>query len=321
MRFTSPPESFQKKSPLRIESICPHFDQCPSCHYLHTDYQEELRFKKSTLERSLKSEVTIHPAKNRLNYRNRIQLHYDLKKEKIGYLEPNGHNIIEVPFCMIGTDLISNKLKSLYENKSWKNLIKDHPNKGHIELYEKENKCEISINSPYAFGGFTQVNQIMNEELLKLIIGKINDYHLTHESLILDLFGGSGNLTKKINRGSILVVDSFPPQKNIFEPNQSFLQIDLFKPDFMDLFPHFLKTKIIDLLILDPPRSGFKGLNLLVENYLINYIIYVSCNPATLARDLNSIVDNFKIEEIHLLDFFPSTFHFESLVFLKSRKS
>jgi 23S rRNA (uracil1939-C5)-methyltransferase len=78
-----------------------------------------------------------------------------------------------------------------------------------------------------------------------------------------------------------------------------------------------IQIKNIDLLILDPPRSGFKGLEEISKTYSVKNILYVSCNPSTLARDLASIKEKFKIKEVHLLDFFPSTYHFETLVILK----
>lgn len=261
--------------------------------------------------------MIVHPAENRLNYRNRIQLHYDLKKEKLGYLDPTTHEIIEVPHCMIGNQEITESLKNLYLEKSWKKLVEKESQKGHIEIYLQKNKAQISINKPYSSGGFTQVNAQMNNILLGLIDKKIDELPLGDNPFILDLFGGNGNLTHNFNKGRVVVVDSFPAKKENLTPIQNFLQIDLFSSNFLEQIHSEIKIKNIDLLILDPPRSGFKGLEEISKTFSVKNILYVSCNPSTLARDLASIKENFKIKEVHLLDFFPSTYHFETLVLLK----
>ncbi len=318
VRFLAPPETFSKSSEKRIDPICPHFKSCPSCHFLHTDYENELKFKKTTLQRNLKTEVIVHPAPDRLHYRNRIQLHYDLKKEKIGYLNPSSNEILEVPSCMIGTKEVSEALRNLYLDKSWKKTIGSGPPYGHLEIYLQNNQTQIHVNQSYSAGGFTQVNNLMNNVLLDLVDKKIKELSLGDNPNILDLFGGNGNLTRNISQGNIFVVDGFPAKKELLTPYQTFIQIDLFSSNFLELFPAKIKTNFIDLLILDPPRSGFKGLEQFINSYSVRNILYVSCNPATLTRDLASIEEKFKIKEVHLLDFFPSTYHFETLVLLKS---
>lgn len=318
VRFLGLPEKFSQLSEKRIEPICPHFKSCPSCHFLHTDYKNELSFKKMTLERLLKTEAITHSAPERLHYRNRIQLHYNLKKEKLGYLDPATHEIMEVPSCMIGTKEISETLQSLYLEKSWKKTVGTGPLEGHLEIYVQNNKAEIHLNKPYSSGGFTQVNSSMNSLLLEIIEKKTKELSLNEYPFCVDLFGGSGNLTKNISKGSVIVVDGFPVKKEGLSSHQTFLQIDLFASNFLELFPPKFSTNIIDLLILDPPRSGFKGLKEFLHSFSVKNILYVSCNPATLTRDLSSIADKFKIKEVHLLDFFPSTYHFETLVLLKN---
>ncbi len=72
-----------------------------------------------------------------------------------------------------------------------------------------------------------------------------------------------------------------------------------------------------DLLILDPPRKGAKEVVGRVSKLNIPHIIYISCNPATLARDLNILKkQGYEIESIEAYDFFPQTVHIETLVLL-----
>ena len=73
----------------------------------------------------------------------------------------------------------------------------------------------------------------------------------------------------------------------------------------------------IDTIIVDPPRVGLKrsAINDILK-INANRIIYVSCNSVTLARDLNYLKDDYKIESIKLFDLFPNTHHVESVVLL-----
>ena len=89
----------------------------------------------------------------------------------------------------------------------------------------------------------------------------------------------------------------------------------------MDAYRH-LKSRggeVLDLVVLDPPRSGLdkRELELLIKNKP-ERIVYVSCNPSTLARDLRQLVKNgYELENIRLVDMFPQTYHIESVSFLR----
>ena len=76
----------------------------------------------------------------------------------------------------------------------------------------------------------------------------------------------------------------------------------------------------IDLIVVDPPRAGLK--RKAIDNILKikpNKIIYVSCNPSTLARDLNTLKNEYSVESITLIDMFPNTYHVECVCLLSFR--
>ena len=76
-----------------------------------------------------------------------------------------------------------------------------------------------------------------------------------------------------------------------------------------------------DTIILDPPRSGLsKDLIEFLLSLKVKNIIYVSCNPLTLARDINLLDSNYSLKTIKLVDEFPNTYHLESITLLNSRK-
>jgi len=76
-----------------------------------------------------------------------------------------------------------------------------------------------------------------------------------------------------------------------------------------------------DLTIIDPPRAGMHK-DVLAETMALGpqRIIYVSCNPTTLARDLETMVEDYELDEIQPVDMFPHTFHIEAVAKLSLRK-
>ncbi|MFN8369392.1 MAG: hypothetical protein U0T83_02070 [Bacteriovoracaceae bacterium] len=321
----------------RVTPNCPHYYSCTACHFLHTDYANELNLKAGTvnfLARKITSlftpnlKIEIIPAINRSYYRNRIQLHYDISKKKLGFINVATNTITPVPNCLLPNSKILTKIKELYAGDSWIKLISANTNikKGHIELYEidpNQKEVQVSFNLGYSEGGFSQVNPEMNSLFLQLIhkmkekwIDPISDYW------VIDLFGGDGNIGKNFLPKAVFSIDSFnlTHKKSNKNNNLSFIQDDLYKTDNFYKWQNFIFSKvdvaIKPVLILDPPRSGFNLLNNWVKTYDPVFIFYISCNFHTLVRDLDNL-KNYQIVEFLVIDFFPSTYHFETLIILR----
>lgn len=316
-------------SPERRVPECIHFNECNGCDYQHTTYEKELEYKKKALSRHLfkfpEVPITVHGAARRLNYRNRIQLHYDKKKKVIGLLSEQ-HQIIPVPNCLITDPSIAYELRALYANSSWLNILAKEPPVGHIELYLKEqdkregHNVQISKNRSYADGGFTQVNFEMNEKLREWI-RKTADQVIPPKAFVYDLFGGNGNLSAKF-RNPTLVVDKYrkaPENKD----HQKFFSCDLYdKGAIKSLIG--LKANGIprpDWMIIDPPRSGLKNLNEFLTEFKPEGFIYIACQATSFARDTFPILKNYELNSIELFDLFPSTHHFETIGIFTRRKN
>ncbi|MFZ4713915.1 MAG: class I SAM-dependent RNA methyltransferase [Bacteriovoracaceae bacterium] len=310
-------EKIVEASDVREKPICRHFNDCPGCHYLHTNYKQEVLLKKSHAEHLFKKYLTDVPmnfiqAPDRLGYRNRIQLHYSKKEKKLGFIR-QGEGILQVPECQIIQPNMKLKLKELYQNGAWEKLVEKEKDTGHIEIYAKGRKTEVNINRPYAEGGFSQVNEAMNLLLVDKITQAYQDHHKVGP--ILDLFGGNGNLTQNLTReDKVLCVDTYQTLPNPIGP-KTFYSLDLFNNDALKNFKKS-HPKPFPNLILDPPRSGFKDIREWSDALKVQTIIYVSCHPQTQVRDLETLIGPFKVKEISIFDLFPSTFHFESVVVL-----
>jgi 23S rRNA (uracil1939-C5)-methyltransferase len=311
----------QKTSPLRIPAACAHYQQCGGCHYQHTDYDSELKFKEKSLETQLRrskfapQNIILHPAKQRFGYRNRLQFHYDKKQNLLGMIDHKKGQILETKECLLPNDRVKEKLQEIYQDGSWKKLAKQ--NSGHIEIYESPNGLKITADSNYAEGGFSQVNPAMNKECLQVLELFLNDTlkkKNTAPVKMLDLFGGQGNLTFNMAPHKAVVVDVTPgPDTQV--GHQQFINLNLYQTDSLKKLFKAVSGPISHLII-DPPRSGFRELPELVGHYKPKYIAYLSCQADTLMRDL-SLLSEYKILNVHLFDFFPSTHHYETLITLQ----
>lgn len=300
-------------SSSRVTPQCVHFNSCPSCHYLHIDYQDELKFKKESFEKLFRKlplpAVEVIAAGQRFSYRNRIQLHYSLKSKLLGMKDPRTFEIIPIPHCLIAVPEVTNEIKRLYENQNWLKHAPAAPTEGHVEIYWDQGHLKLSWNRPYSEGGFTQVFEEMNLKLKEIIK---NQWQPGEKLQLLDLFGGNGNLSNELNYSERLCVDIYNSQ-----PGEEFYSQNIYDAKALKSVSNELKKKRITphQLLLDPPRSGLKNLDEWVSFFGPQSIAYVSCDPHTLVRDLE-LLKNYTIKKAFLIDFFPSTFHFESLIFL-----
>ncbi len=307
--------SLTHKSPLRVEPVCPHFSNCPSCHYLHTTYEMEIESKKENFQKLFRNlplpDLKVVTAPERLGYRNRIQLHYDTKTRKLGMLNARSSEIIPVPACLIGEKNVQQKLKELYHDDLWLHLVPKNSPRGHVEIYQKENETILSWNAEYASGGFTQVYQAMNN----LLQFELKEWFGSKKQNVLDLFAGNGNLTNSLPYSSRLCVDIYTEPKS-----SEFISLSLYDKNALQIVTQQLKKKQFqtETLILDPPRSGLNNLSEWLNEIQPARVAYVSCDPHTMVRDLLK-VSGYHLTHAVLLDFFPSTFHFESLIFLERK--
>jgi len=95
--------------------------------------------------------------------------------------------------------------------------------------------------------------------------------------------------------------------------------LDLHAKDIEDTMEQFEKP---DLIFIDPPRAGMhKNLVELIKKINCKTIVYVSCNPATQARDCDLLRENYKVVSLQPVDMFPQTYHVENIALLKSKNS
>jgi len=169
--------------------------------------------------------------------------------------------------------------------------------------------------------GFFQANWRMNQAMVRRIGAILGDLGVSAGARLLDLYAGAGNfalpLAAKVRE--VVAVEgearSFRELRgNVRENALANLRIvrssvETFRPEGR-----------FDAVVLDPPRSGLSERSLSrVREIAARNVLYVSCNPSTLARDVRSLSDRYELASLEMHDFFPNTHHVEALAILTSR--
>jgi 23S rRNA (uracil1939-C5)-methyltransferase len=160
-------------------------------------------------------------------------------------------------------------------------------------------------------GGFFQVNLPQAAALVDLVLARLD---LHGGESVLDLYAGVGLFTAFIAERAALVtsIESYPPAVTDADENLADLDnIDLIEGSVEDVLPEL--DGPFDAAVLDPPRTGLdvRALDALAD-HAPGRIIYVSCEPSTLARDAKRLVKHgYRLVDVQPVDMFPQTYHIE----------
>jgi 23S rRNA (uracil1939-C5)-methyltransferase len=169
---------------------------------------------------------------------------------------------------------------------------------------------------PYqvSLGSFFQVNRFLVPELLQLAIGNRSG------GLAWDLYSGVGLFAQALAYENVIAVESEGFSADDLKTNLENKRHRVVRSNTLD----FLRRRVPDqekpeLILVDPPRAGLgQEICALLASVAAPEMVYVSCDPATLARDLQSLLQSgYSVEKMNLVDLFPQTFHMETVTFLK----
>ena len=164
-------------------------------------------------------------------------------------------------------------------------------------------------------GGFFQVNIPQAETLVDLVLQRLD---LRGDETVLDLYAGVGLFTAFIAERAALVtsIESYPPAVTDADENLSDLDnVDLIEGSVEDVLPEL--SEQYDAIVLDPPRAGVDARALdLIDTLGARRIVYVSCEPSTLARDAKRLVaKGWQLVDTQPVDMFPQTYHVECVAY------
>lgn len=335
--------SVEKPALERVSPQCAVFQKCGGCTWQHISYKEQLRQKQKILASSLNKKLffsssfikDIIPSPKQWKYRNRIQLKVNQKGD-YGFYGKKSHDLVPVKNCPIsdpilfqGLETIISKLsKGAARNSSRAWFFKKHPHQ-EVEVYLSEDqKNQYIINGSKLNTdkkAFAQVNEWVNKILIQDVLKYLKKYLLPSD-VVYDLYCGHGNFTFPI-RKTLKPAKTIGVELNLTSIDRAKKEVLQSKLSGLDFFAQdvqvFLKqcTELSGPVLLDPPRLGCnKEVLFSLKRLKPSIILYISCNPQTLARDLEILIGDNCLYEVVLVqayDMFPQTDHVESLVVLK----
>jgi 23S rRNA (uracil1939-C5)-methyltransferase len=327
-------------SPERVAPPCPLFTRCGGCHYQHASYAFQLARKVEILREQLRRvgkleytaeiETISGPP---LGYRNRAQFH--IASGGIGYLAPRSHTLVPVTGeCPISSPRLNQALAEMRERLSDTRF----PRFVHsLEIFTNETETQVNaleadrpvarsfydwcgstvaVDYPTSFGtfrvsprSFFQVNRFLIEPLVDAAL------HGAEGKTALDLYAGVGLFALPLSRRfqNVIAVESGGSAARDLEVNaaRAELVMQTERARVEDFLPTFAETP--DFVLADPPRAGLgKPVVAQLERLAPPRITIVSCDPATLARDL-ALLAGYRIERLTLIDLFPQTYHLETI--------
>lgn len=341
------------KSTLRVKPKCPFYKSCGGCNIMHMgiENQEEFKLNKEIeiLRKyaGLRNEVKLIKNDKQIFYRNKATL--KIEDGEWGYYNNDTHDIVSINNCLLvdnsineiihhhdflsvmsgevvirtnsdGEILIALKTRDkcvIEENKIPNNVVgivvNDKTKYKDNYFYEKidELKFKISYNS------FFQTNNYMLSKIYEILRNNLSGNNL------LDLYCGVGSLGMCLFNNFKKIVGIEIIENAVIDAKENALMNGITNANYYagDSFKILSGlNEVFDTVIVDPPRSGLNKDTLKqLEVLKPKNIAYVSCDPITLARDLKTLIINYRINKINALDMFPNTHHVESIVILERK--
>ena len=316
--------------PDRVAPPCPHFGFCGGCNWQHIAYDAQLRFKNEIVRGQLERiGHLVAPdvrkciaSPNVYHYRNRIQL-VASARGRLGYRKSthNGHTVVEIDHCAIAAEPLNQLVRTTSQAGNVDLRMDDQNAYAISTLGESHQIFQIAVGShTYRVTGntFFQVNTAVAGLLVQTVINALRVQSGLPSQRILDLYCGVGLFTLPIAHAGAMVmgVDSSPISTTDARHNLTMAGLKgivLTEDVATALRQAPIRDTHWDAVVVDPPRTGmaYEALSQLMA-LRPEKIVYVSCNPITLARDARLLNRNgWALRYAQPLDMFPQTHHVE----------
>ena len=326
-----------KPSPLRIEPPCPYFGRCGGCDFQQLTYEAQLAAKADIIRDCLHRiarlenvpEILVTPSPRDWRYRMRATWQIDREQRQIGYYERGSRRVCDVADCAVLLPELQETLERVRATE-WSMFP---PALKHLDVVAGENG--VSLSPPFAEFETNELSLTVRGEVYRFnaeaffqinpsLLGSLIDFAIAGASgeTVLDLYCGVGLFTLPLARRfrHVIAVESNSiavrfARRNLQHAGLSNARVvtatvtDWFRSDSRTHGP-------VDFILLDPPRAGAESA--VIKGILDlhpSQISYVSCDPATLARDLKKLLaGGYIIDAIVAFDLFPQTHHVETVV-------
>ena len=322
-----------KPSPQRIKPLCVHYGVCGGCSLQHINYESQLEAKAVILTEAFERIGKVKPPEIKVKksepfeYRNRLQFHLSQGKS-LCFKEKKSANLIAVTDCPVAEKGIRKAMREgkiphpggkerfTVFSKGDVFLVEGLQERGKISVLGKELTVDASV--------FFQSNVAMLEELLKDLITASSsaDRNLP----MADVYCGLGTFASFLG-GFFTEIDLVEENKRAIAiaKENLYLNLSIGLNELRAVNYHAVSdsewvkrgmgNKRWGFMVLDPPRNGLSApLRERLAKQGPELIAYVSCDPATLARDSGVLLDGeYEMKELIMYDFYPQTAHIESL--------
>lgn len=338
--------SVELAAPARCEPVCPYAGQCPGCCCQHMAYATELEWKDRQLSGFLR-QLAVPPEGRRapvpapqpLYYRNKLVLHASAAGGW-GYVGADNRTVLPVRQCALAVPEINEALGRMCEQgagavQPGERMVFRHAVDRPVLCWKAGQAPDTCLTESTPFGdiqvaadGFFQVNRSVADLLIRAVMQVIRE---VQPDAVLDLFCGCGIFALAaaacgVPRVAGVDLDAAAihlARRNAEALHAAAVQFTAAPADRALREWAERGDGVKRLWLVDPPRQGLN--NPTIEWLLKHrpeHLLYISCAPDTLARDLTRLcADAYRVEQVGLFDMFPRTYGFETMVLLSGGHS
>lgn len=340
-------------SEFRVAPECPLFGRCGGCQYQHIAYSEQVRFKCTQLTETLRrlggvdvpgavDPVIVSPEE--YSYRNKLTLEPFERDGNLdyGFFSHLEGDFLSIDHCPLADSAINDLLREArpaaeaakpgtrylllrHASRSKARMFPEKPASRADWLTEEVGGRSVKVPSH----SFWQVNSRVGAALAEAVMGLVRD---TAPRILIDAYAGVGFFSlvagSEFERVVVIETDHAAIKASRWNHRHFGLKGRVFIAGRTEkILPEHLKHSGKDrqqtLVLLDPPRGGCDSrVCEALCSSPVSSIMYISCNPTSLARDLKQLVGKggYQVERLGLADMFPQTAHVESFVLLRNPK-
>jgi 23S rRNA (uracil1939-C5)-methyltransferase len=336
-----------RSSEHRVDAPCGYFGRCGGCQLQHIDYPEQLRLKTGIVRDQLTrighfdaDEVATKTLdmigmNDPWHYRNHMR--YTVRRDgQVGFMQRGTHRFLRIDQCEIASDR-ANELLTELQDRTMQTaqvsirvaeqmddyLIQPHlqwrprtrasrPSSGQRSYHERLAERDYRISA----AAFFQVNTRQAEQLVRLVVERVLE---AQPHVVVDAYAGVGTFAAQLapQVSQVITIESSAAADGDAAINLEGLNnIERLVGSVEVLLPGLQPSP--DVVVIDPPRAGLESS--VIEAMIASRakrVVYVSCDPSTLSRDLRIFVDGgFELIDVQPVDMFPHTQHIECVTVL-----
>lgn len=334
----------------RVEPFCDKYAECGGCQLQHLSVEAQRHWKAQNFFTQLKQqldaelcEFTDTLTSNDQGYRRRARLALEVDKKdkqaRFGFRKGQDSRLVDIDYCPILTDQLNHEIAKqraeLLAGASRKTReftvvdadngvfgFEATPKTAHYHIQPAGQK---PLTLEFPSDGFIQVNREINQKMIDQATEWLD---LKADHSVIDFFSGVGNFTLPLAQIAKQVTGVEGLDELVEAANHNAKQNQLnhcafYKADLFKDLEHFdwFRAQTYDRILLDPGRLGAAELCQQLGKLNADKIVYVSCNAATLIRDLKSLqAQDYQLKKACLIDQFPHTTHTETMALLEKVK-